>query len=107
MSAFFIVAYLHIHTLHTYIGRVPMQSAFGKRLQSVSAYTVNKRCFNAKALTSIAAGNCKRRLKTAHWAETWHHYFWNDEFEITVVLDNRNVELKGYSVSMVGENFTV
>ena len=35
-------------------------------------------------------------------------FFLNDEFEITVVLDDRNVELRiRFSVSMPGKNFTV
>jgi len=38
----------------------------------------------------------------------WRHYFLNDEFEITVVLDDRNVELRiRVSVSKPGKNFTV
>ena len=38
----------------------------------------------------------------------WRNYFLNDEFEIIVVLDDRDVELRtGVSVSMPGKNFTV
>jgi len=81
-----------------------MLSAFGKRLQSVSAYTVN-------GVTMLSANEqrCKRRLKAAHWAGTFGAIiFLNDEFEITVVLDDRNVELRvRVSVSMPGKNFTV
>jgi len=52
---------------------------------------------------------CKRRLNTAHWAGIFGaNYFLNDEFEITVVLDDRDVELRNrVSVSMPGKNFTV
>jgi len=47
-------------------------------------------------------------LKAAHWAGTLAPIFLNDEFEITVVLDDREVELRiRVSVSMLGKNFTV
>ena len=59
-----------------------MQSAFGKRLQSVSAYTVSG-ILMLSANKSSAAGNCKRRLKTAHCQEHLAPLFLNDEFEIT------------------------
>jgi len=38
----------------------------------------------------------------------WRHYFLNDEFEITVVLGDMDVELRiMVCVSMPGKNFTV
>ena len=46
---------------------------------------------------------------TVSGGNIWRHYFfWNDEFEITVVLDDRNVELRiRVSVSMPGKNFSL
>ena len=74
------------------IGRIPMQSAFGKRCKRLH---IN--AFQCLALTSntVSGGNI------------WRHYFFlNDEFEITVVLDDRNVELRiKVSVSMPGKKF--
>jgi len=72
-------------------------------LQSVSAYTVS-----GVPMLSTNGQRCKRRLKTAHWAGILAPLFLNDEFEITVVLDDRDVELGiRVSVSMPGKNFTV
>ena len=86
-----------------HIGRIPMLSAFSSSLQSVSVCTVI-----AVPMLSANVQHCKRRLKTAHWAGTfWRHYFLNDKFEITVVLDDRDVELRiRVSVSMPGKNFS-
>jgi len=58
---------------------------------------------------SSAAGNCKQRLKTTHWARTFGAtIFLNDKFEITVVLDDRNMELRiRVTVNMHGKNFSV
>ena len=70
-----------------------MLSAVGKR-----CYRLRKHVFQCLALTfsDVSGGN------------SWRHYFLNDEFEITVVLDDRDVELRiRVSVSMPGKNFTV
>jgi len=47
-------------------------------------------------------------LNTANWAGSFGAIiFLNDQFKITVALDNRNVELRiTVSVSMSGKNFT-
>ena len=57
----------------------------------------------------LIANEHKRRLKTAHWAGTFGAIiFLNEEFEITVVLDDRIVELRiRVSVSMPSKNFAV
>ena len=75
--------------LITKVPRIPI--AFGKRC---------KRCYrlyvNTLTFSDVSGGN------------SWRHYFLNNEFEITVVLDDRNVELRiRVSVSMPGKNFTV
>jgi len=67
-----------------------MLSAFGKHLQSVSIYSVS-----GVPMLSTNEQHCKRRLKTAHWAGIFGAIiFLNDKFEITVVLDDRDVELR-------------
>jgi len=53
-------------------------------------------------MLSAYVQRCKRREQLAPL------FFLNDEFEITVILDDRNVELRiRVSVSMPGKNFTV
>ena len=53
-------------------------------------------------MLSAYVQRCKRREQLVG------AIFLNDEFEITVVLDDRNVELRiRVSVSMPGKNFTV
>jgi len=58
-----------------------MQSTFGKRLQSVSAYTVS-----GVSMLSIKEQSCWKLLAKIEdcslGGNIWCHYFLNDEFEI-------------------------
>ena len=104
-------------------GRVPMQSAFSKRLLR-HKQRLHRRLEHRKwcwiestyakpicilwriPMLSANEQHCKRRLKTAHWAGTFGAIiFWMMSLK-SLVLDDRDVELRIWvSVSMPGKNF--